>query len=100
MKFKIQRSEFHRKLSDIQGIAAVKTTIPITSHFLLQTGKEGSSITATDMEITFREGLSAEVEEEGALCLPSKKLYDIVHELEDGEITVESEKDSYIKLKA
>jgi DNA polymerase-3 subunit beta len=76
-----------------------KSTMPILSHFLLAASKKGSSITATDLETAIREPIEANVDKEGKLCIPARKLFEIVREVE-GDIVIESEDSQWIRVKA
>ncbi|HYQ48695.1 MAG TPA: DNA polymerase III subunit beta, partial [Thermodesulfovibrionales bacterium] len=76
-----------------------RNTMPILSHFLLDASKGGSSITATDLETALREPLSAKVEKEGRICVPARKMFEIVREVE-GDIICESVDDQWLKIKA
>lgn len=98
MKIKVQREELHKKLSDIQNIVEKKNTMPILNHFLLTAEKGGSFITATDLETALKEPLDLEVLEEGKACIPAKKLFEIVREM-DGEISLESTEKQWLKVK-
>lgn len=99
MKIKVQREELYKKLSDIQNIVEKKNTMPILNHFLLTAAKDGSSITATDLETAMKEPIALEVLEEGRACIPAKKLFEIVREM-DGEVTLELTEKQWIKVKS
>ncbi len=99
MKITIGKTEFQQRLSDIQSVVEKKSTMPILSHFLLKTGKAGSTITATDLETAIREPIMAEVAAEGALSIPARKLFEIVREVE-GDIQIETEDSQWIRVKA
>ena len=99
MKITVGKAEFQQKLSDIQSVVEKKSTMPILSHFLLKTSKTGSTITATDLETAIREPIAAEVEAEGALSIPARKLFEIVREV-DGDIQIETEDSQWMRVKA
>ena len=77
------------KLANIQNIVEKKNTMPILSHFLLDAGKKGSYIIATDIETALKEPLDVTVEQEGKLCIPARKLFEIVREIE-GDLSLEA----------
>lgn len=97
MKLSIPRDEIQEKLSNIQNIVEKRNTMPILSHFLLEAGKKVTSIVATDLQIAIKEPLAATVQSEGKLCVPARKLFEIVREAE-GDITIESEDETWIKV--
>ena len=73
--------------------------MPILSHFLLNAGKKGSYIIATDIETALKEPLEASVEKEGKICIPARKLFEIVREV-DGDLSFESVDEQWLKVKA
>jgi len=96
MKLKVNRGEIQGALQNIQGIAEKKTTIPILGHFLLK-ADDKVTIIATDLEIAFTGPLNAEILEKGSLCIPAKKLFEIVREVED-DILLESQENNWLKV--
>ncbi len=97
MKLIVSKDELHEKLSNIQNIVEKKNTMPILSHFLLDAGKDFSFIIATDLQVAIKENLKADVKREGKLCIPARKLFEIVREA-DGEITLESDEEQWLKV--
>jgi len=98
MNVKITTEELLQRLSDIQGIVSRKSTMPILGYFLLSVGEE-NYIIATDLDTAIKEPIEiSEVKEGGQLCIPAKKLYEIVREVE-GEIIFSSE-DKWLRLTA
>jgi DNA polymerase-3 subunit beta len=99
MKLSVSKDEMQEKLSNIQNIAEKRNTMPILSHFLLDAGKKGSYIVATDVETALKEPLDVEVEKEGKLCIPARKLLEIVREME-GDLSFESVDEQWLKVRA
>lgn len=99
MKITVEKEELQRKLSDIQNIVEKKNTMPILSHFLLTAAQDGNNITATDLETAFKEPIAISVITEGRICIPAKKLFEIVREM-DGEISLESADFQWLKVKS
>lgn len=97
MKLSIAKDELQDKLSNIQNIVEKRNTMPILSHFLLDCGKKGTHISATDLQVAIKEPLNASVREEGKVCIPARKLFEIVREAE-GDIEIESEDEQWIKV--
>jgi DNA polymerase-3 subunit beta len=93
MKLSISKEEMLEKLANIQNIVEKKNTMPILSHFLLHAAKRGSYIIATDIETAIKEPLEANIEKEGKLCIPARKFFEIVREVE-GELSLESLEDT------
>ena len=55
MKIIVSKDEILAKLSNIQNIVEKRNTMPILSHFLLDAGKSGSFITATDLDTALKD---------------------------------------------
>src|SRR5512141_1690127 len=99
MKIVVPKDEILAKLSNIQNIVEKRNTMPILSHFLLDAGKHGSFITATDLDTALKEPLRITVEKEGRICIPARKMFEIVREIE-GDLICESVDDQWLKVKA
>ncbi|MFA5354089.1 MAG: DNA polymerase III subunit beta [Thermodesulfovibrionales bacterium] len=99
MKVTVHKEELQRKLSDIQNIVEKKNTMPILNHFLLSAEAGSSYITATDLETAFKGPIDLQVEEGGRMCIPARKLFEIVREME-GDVTIESLDSQWVKVKA
>ena len=99
MKLKVSKDELQEKLSNIQNIVEKRNTMPILSHFLLEAGKSGSFITATDLETALREPLDLKVEKEGKICIPARKMFEIVREVE-GDLSLESIEEQWLRIKS
>jgi DNA polymerase-3 subunit beta len=99
MKIIVSKEEILAKLSNIQNIVEKRNTMPVLSHFLLDAGKQGAHIIATDLDTALKEPLQVKVEKEGKICVPARKMFEIVREVE-GELTLETVDDQWLKLKA
>lgn len=103
MRISVSKEEMQEKLANIQNIIEKKNTMPILSHFLLNAEKKGSYIIATDIEIALKEPLNLNVEREGRICIPARKLFEIVREIEGDlifEIIEESTSGGWLKVKS
>jgi DNA polymerase-3 subunit beta len=97
MKLRVTKDEMQDKLSNIQNIAEKRNTMPILSHFLLNAGEKESDIIATDIETALKEPLSVTVEQEGKTCIPARKLFEIVKEME-GDLTFETVEEQWLRV--
>lgn len=98
MKINIDKEDLTDKLSLVQGIAEKRATMPILSHLLLTSLKDGIQITATDLETTLSVNCEAKTDEEASIAVPARKLFDIVRELPQGEIQLEEIKNNWIEI--
>lgn len=87
MRMQFDRSVLQRELQAVQAIAGkTKTTLPALSHVLMERSAAGCTISATDLSIATRSTCTMTQSDlmEGAVLLPSGKLYEIVQALPTG----------------
>jgi DNA polymerase-3 subunit beta len=84
MKFSIQRETFLQPLSQVVGVVERRQTLPVLANFLLVARDGSLSVTGTDMEVELVGSVSADVDQEGEITVPARKLVDIVRALPDG----------------
>lgn len=88
MEFSISKADLVRELGLSQGVVEKKTTIPILSNVLIETGEEQITLTATDLELGVRCSCPAKVKKAGAGTVPARKLLDYVRLLPDLELNI------------
>ncbi|MDR1432867.1 MAG: DNA polymerase III subunit beta [Puniceicoccales bacterium] len=89
MKFSIERSTFIHGLQQVLGIVEQRPIIPILSNVLLECAGDGVKITATNLDISVDCKVKAEVEADGKITLPAKKLAAIVRSLPGETVAIE-----------
>ncbi len=99
MKFIIEKGVFQTSLGKIQGIAERRSTIPILSNILISGEKNNISIVATDLEIGVMEISEADKVEKGDICVPARKLYDIIRELSEERVEIQSGENFWVSIK-
>ncbi len=95
MKFKIQREVFLQPLTQVVGVVERRQTLPVLANFLLIARDGQIAVTGTDMEVELVSSVAADVDQEGEITVPARKLLDIVKALPDGAaitLTVSDEK--------
>ena len=100
MKFVIDRSIFQTCLGKIQGIAERRSTIPVLANLLISGEKNNIHIIATDLEIGVMEITDADKIEKGAICVSARKLYDIMRELSNEQVEIQSGENFWISIRA
>ena len=86
MKFTIVREQLQEGLIAVAAAIPAKTTLPVLANVLVEATKQGIRLSGTDLDIAVSTMVRAEVDAEGALTLPAKKLVDIVRELPPGPV--------------
>src|ERR1039457_4541521 len=92
MELVVRKNDLLKELQLLQGIVERKNTIPILANVLIEAGKDGMSLLATDLDVGLRSRCDATVTKIGTLTLPAKKLFEIVNALPDTDIRIQEEK--------
>ena len=90
MKLTLRSQDLVRELSLAQGVVERKTTIPMLGNVLLEAKGGALELTATDLELGFRTSCTAEVEEEGSITVPMRRLFDYARLLPDADLSIVS----------
>jgi DNA polymerase-3 subunit beta len=88
MKFTITRERLHEGLVAVAASVPTKTTLPVLSNILVEAVPDGVRLSGTDLDIAVSTVVPAEVDAEGAVTVPAKKLVEIVRELPSAAIRV------------
>ncbi len=88
-KFSVTKEKILDGLQRVQNVVSSRTTLPILSNVLMQAGKDGLSLTTTDLDVGVRCTVEAEVSKPGAITLPARKLFSILKEVPVNNIEVE-----------
>ncbi len=83
------KDELAEKLQVVGRGVSTRTTVQILAGIMLRASEGRLYLSATDMEISLRVSLEAQVEDEGAVVVPGRLLVDIVRLLPGGEVTLE-----------
>jgi DNA polymerase III subunit beta len=93
MKIVCSRDGLGAKLAVVARAVSTRTTVQILSGILLRAEAGELHVAATDMELSVRTLLDAQVEGEGAVVVPGRLLLDIARGLPDSEVTIEHRED-------
>ncbi|MEO1022631.1 MAG: DNA polymerase III subunit beta [Bacteroidota bacterium] len=81
MKFSVSSNELNKALSAVIGAVPSKATLPILETILFESEEGRLKLTATDLEISIIEYLDAELEEDGAVAIPARRLLETLRQL-------------------
>lgn len=96
----VNKNDLLDGLNSLQNITNKKGTLAILSNVLVSTVNGGLNITGTDLEVGLKLFVPAEIQGEGSLTLPSKKIFEIVRESGSESITIEETENSWVIIKA
>lgn len=99
MNFKIEKEVFQKGLSRIQNIVEKRNTIPILSNVLIEAEENQIHLTATDLEVGMRASFPAKTEIKGKITVSAKKLFEIIRELPEKEISFTTKQNSWIEIR-
>ncbi len=88
MNCTITRQNFHQGLAAVSANIPAKTTLPVLSNILFEAEGDGIWMSGTDLDVTVRARVLADVKEGGSLTAPGKKLQEIARELPDQPVEV------------
>jgi DNA polymerase-3 subunit beta len=96
MKVICQREELSQKLAVVARAVSTRASVQILSGVLLRAEASRLHLAATDMELSLRSSLEAQVEGDGAVVVPGRLLVDLVRLLPDSEVTIEHRADENV----
>ena len=83
MRLTITRHNLQRGLAAVSASIPSKTTLPVLSNVLLETQDGSVWIAGTDLDVSIRIRVPAEVAQPGAITAPGRKLLQLTRELPD-----------------
>jgi DNA polymerase III subunit beta len=83
------KDELAQALGVVSRALSTRTSVQILSGILLEARSGELRLAATDMELSLRASLAAQIEGDGAIVLPGKTLVDIARLLPGDEVTIE-----------
>src|SRR5919202_2310000 len=89
MKLTCDRDALVQRLGVVARAVSTRSSVQILSGVLLRAEAGELQLTATDMELSLRSSLAAQIDGEGAAVVPGRLLVDIVRLLPDAEVTLE-----------
>ncbi|MFH1779446.1 MAG: DNA polymerase III subunit beta [Candidatus Omnitrophota bacterium] len=100
MDIKLTKENLQKGIQTVQNAASQKSSLPILFNILLETVKNNKiRLVATDLEIGIISTIDAEIQEEGAISIPAKKISDIVKELPGIKLSLSAKKNNQIIIK-
>lgn len=100
MKIRISRESLTQELFKVQGVVNQKSTLAILSNALLTADNEELTLHATDLDVTISTSCSCEALEPGRVTLQAKRLFDIIKNMRETDLEIETEDNHYARLKA
>lgn len=99
MKFNVSSSDLVKALSAVSGAVPAKATLPILETILFESEDGKLRFTATDLEISIIEFMTADIEEDGAVAIPARRLIETLRQLPDIPVAFEVDDKFNIKFR-
>jgi DNA polymerase III subunit beta len=93
MKVVCQRDELTQRLGVVSRAVSTRASVQILSGVLLRAEAGRLHLAATDMELSLRSSLEAQVDGEGAVVVPGRLLVELARLLPAAEVTIEHRPD-------
>jgi DNA polymerase-3 subunit beta len=98
MRFTIAREKLQDGLSAVTATVPAKTTLPVLSNILVETTERGIRLSGTDLDMAVSTEIMADVETQGAITVPAKKLAEIVRELPSAPVKISASGEQKVTL--
>lgn len=89
MKFTIQRQKLLEALQTVQSVVSTRTTLPVLSNVLIKSQGSSLTLSTTDLDTGIRTNVEANIEKQGSITLPARRLFSIIRELPETEVSIE-----------
>ncbi|HSC91144.1 MAG TPA: DNA polymerase III subunit beta [Gaiellaceae bacterium] len=89
LKATCARAELAEQLGVVARAVSTRSAVQVLLGVLLRADDGRLQLAATDMELSLRASVEAEVEDEGAVVVPGRLLLDIVRQLPEGDVVIE-----------
>src|SRR4051794_31147294 len=89
MKLTCSRDELVSKLGIVSRAVSTRSSVQILAGILLRTEGGVLQLAATDMELSLRAAIEAQVESEGSVVVPGRLLVDLARLLPESEVEIE-----------
>ena len=96
MKGSCLQETMQRALQITSRVTPSRTPMPIIQNTLVRMMEKAVEFTATNLEMTVRMRIPADVEREGALTVPNKLLSDLVHTLPKEPVSMEQTEETAV----
>ena len=98
MESTLEKEDLLRCLYLVQGVVEKRSTLPILSHVLIESGEGELSLGATDLEVGIRQRCKATVKKSGSVTTDARKLYEIIRELPPSLIALRSTGNGWVEV--
>jgi DNA polymerase-3 subunit beta len=99
MKFSVSSGDLVQGLSAVVGAVPTKATMPILETVLFEIEDGKLKLCATDLEVSIVEHVAVDIQSEGAVAVPARRLLDTLRQLPDIPVLFEVDDKGNVKFK-
>lgn len=96
MEIKVDRDSMLKSVARVQNIVEKRSNMPILSMILLSTNGSSIQISATDLEISLRQEIPANIIKPGSITISGRKLFEILKESKSPEIYLKEREKNWV----
>ena len=96
MKIEVTKNGLLNGIQKVQNVISTRATLPILSNILMEAQQGQLKLTATDLDIGISCAVPVDIQEPGTITIPAKRFGDIIKELPDDSISIETKKNNLI----
>jgi DNA polymerase-3 subunit beta len=96
LRITVSKDDFAAKLGVVARGVSTRTAVLVLGGIQLRAEADKLHLAATDMEVSLRTSLDAQVSDEGAVVVPGRLLLDIARSLPDSDVTIEHRPDEAV----
>ena len=98
MKATLTKTDLQKGISHVQNVVPSRSALPIISNVLLNVTKGELKLSATDLRVGIECTVAAKVASQGSLSVSATRLGEIVRELPEKDILIQSTKENMLAL--
>jgi DNA polymerase-3 subunit beta len=98
MKLTIQSQILRDAINKVLSVVDKKNSRPILTNCLIKTQGQKLELIATDLEVSAKIILNANIEKDGTFCINSKNIADILRELPNDDLTLNVDNNNLLNL--
>lgn len=100
MKLKISKEAITAGLQRVLPVVPVRSTIPVLSNILF-TAEDGVLwLTATDLDLSVRASVQAEVKKKGATTLPARRIFSVLREVPGPDVEISTDENDVSEVRS
>ena len=96
LRIACRRDDLVQRLNVVSRAVSTRATVQILSGILLRAGEDGLELAATDMELSLRSALPAQIEGDGAIVVPGRRLVELAKLLPADDVAIEHRPDESV----